>query len=481
MSYYTGGNILSFLAFFIWIPVALYGMRRWPPAMATAVLFFGGLLLLPEVMFFKLPGLLEFAKLEIIATWLFIGAAIFHRERLASAPKSWWFRVCVVVLLIGSVSTVLLNTDGFRVASRYVPGQVPYDATHAVIGALLSVVVPFYLGSAMFGGSRDLRVLLTTMVVAALLYSPLQFVELILSPQLHKWVYGFHQHSFLQAMRGEGYRPMVFMAHGLAVAVFTLLAIVAAAALYKGKVRVLRISAAQIMVYLWVVLALSKSIASLLYSWIAVPLVWFVSPRVQALAAAALAALLLVYPMARATDLIPVEALETWAEDQFGQERAGSMMFRLRNEGELLDRAMERPWFGWGGYCRACLFEPWSGDLSLKSVRDGAWIIEFGDHGIVGFLARFSLLLFPLLVLVRRIKHVLRSSDRRLLAGLGLMVGFAAFDLIPNGDFSRMAFVLSGALWGCTTGVLQEAAVMRKRRWLAHVAKKEARNGGTET
>ena len=174
MSYYTGGNILSFLAFFIWIPVALYGMRRWPPAMATAVLFFGGLLLLPEVMFFKLPGLLEFAKLEIIATWLFIGAAIFHRERLASAPKSWWFRVCVVVLLIGSVSTVLLNTDGFRVASRYVPGQVPYDATHAVIGALLSVVVPFYLGSAMFGGSRDLRVLLTTMVVACTFRKRLQ-------------------------------------------------------------------------------------------------------------------------------------------------------------------------------------------------------------------------------------------------------------------------------------------------------------------
>jgi len=224
------------------------------------------------------------------------------------------------------------------------------------------------------------------------------------------------------------------------------------------------------MSYLWVVLILSKSLASLLYSFVAVPLALFASPRIQALAAAALAVCLLVYPVARASDLVPVDALEAWAEEQYGAERAYSMTFRFKNEVVLLDRAMERPWFGWGSYCRACLFEPWSGDLAENSVRDGAWIIRFGDQGVVGFIGAFSLLLFPLLALVRRIKYVPRVSDRRLLAVLGLIIGFSAFDFIPNGDFTRLPFVLSGALWGCLTGILQEAAAMRNKRTAARIA-----------
>ena len=361
MSYFTDGNILSILAFFIWIPVALYGMRRWPPATAMAVLFFGGLLLLPEVVFFKPPGLPEFTKLEIIPIWILIGAFIFHRQRLRSAPKSWQFKVCVGLLVVGSIFTIFLNGDGFRVGSRHVPGHVPYDAVHAVIVALLSTVLPFYLGAAMFRSSRDLRVLLTTIVVASLLYSSLQFVELIMSPQLHRWVYGFHQHAFVQAMRAGGYRPMVFMAHGLAVALFTSLAVMAAATLHKGKVKIPRMPAVWAMGYLWVVLALSKSAASLLYSVIAVPLVLLASPRAQAWMAAALLLLLFVYPAARASDLIPVEEIKAFSEEQYGHERAGSLMFRFENEAKTLDRAMERPWFGWGTYCRACLFEPWGG------------------------------------------------------------------------------------------------------------------------
>jgi hypothetical protein len=182
----------------------------------------------------------------------------------------------------------------------------------------------------------------------------------------------------------------------------------------------------------------------------------------------------LAYPAVQMSDVIPFADVEAFFEAQFGDERAHSLMFRFENEALTLDRAMERPWFGWGSYCRACLFEPWSG--AMTSVRDGAWIIQLGDLGIVGFIGKFGLLLFPLLTLVRRLRYVPRASDRRLLAGLGLMIGFATFDLIPNGDFTRSAFVLSGALFGCLTGILREAAGMREKRRFARVAAaKEAR------
>ena len=470
MSYFSGGNILSILAFFIWIPIALDGMRRWPPAKAMAVLFFGGLLLLPQVVYFKPPGLPEFRKLDIILVWLFIGAAVFHRERLKSVPRRWWFKLSLGLFIIGSILTVALNADGFRVGPRFIPGQVPYDAVHLAIIALLNATLPFFLGAAMFRSSGDLRVLLKTMVVASLFYSLLQFVELILSPQLHRWVYGFHQHGFSQTIRDGGYRPMVFMAHGLALALFTSLTVMAAAALYQGKMKTPRFRPGWAMGYLGVVLFLSKSVASFLYSLMAAPLIFFTSPRVQARVATALVLFLFLYPVVRGSDLIPLEKIKEFSEEQFGHEREISLMFRLENESVLLDRALERPWFGWGGYCRACLFDPWTGDQALESTRDGDWIIQLGDSGIVGFIAKFSLLLFPLLALLRRLKSLPRASDRRLLAGLGLMIGFCAFDLIPNGDFTRLGTLLSGALWGCLTGISQQAAEMRRKRNLARAA-----------
>ena len=468
MSYYTGGNIFSLLAFFIWIPIAIWGMRRWPPARATATLYFGGLLLLPEVVFFKPAGLPEFAKLEIIFVWILIGALLFHRQRLRSGPKSKGVRFLVGLFLVGSVLTIVLNFDGFRVGSRFVPGQAPYDAVHAIVIALLSTILPFYLGSVMFRTSKDLRTLLSIMAISAMLYSLLMFVELIMSPQLHRWVYGFHQHGFNQTIRAGGYRPMVFMAHGLAVALFTSLSVLAAASMHKGGVRILRFPAAGVTAYLWIVLASTKSVASLLYTTVAVPIILFARPKVQVLVGTVLVCLLLAYPIARANEWIPVDDLKAWAEEEYGPARAHSMMFRLENEELLLERAMERPWFGWGSYCRACLFEPWSGHLS--STRDGEWIIQLGDSGIVGFASRFGLMLFPLLLLLRRARFVPRDSDRRLLSGLGLMIGFAAFDMIPNADFSGLAFILSGALLGCVTGILQEAALMRRKKREARIA-----------
>lgn len=474
MKYYPDGNTLSLLVFFIWIPVAYFGTSKWPPAKATAILFFGGLLLLPEVVWFKPPGLPNFGKLELVPLWILIWSAVFHRERFAMAPKSGWFRVCVAAVLLGSVVTVFLNMDAYSVGNTDFPAHRPYDAVHGVLVALLDVVLPFYLFAVMFRSAQDLRTLLTAIVVAALLYTPLQLIEMILSPQLHRWVYGFHQHQFLQAIRGEGYRPMVFMKHGLAVALFTVLALTAAAGLHKAKARIARIRARWAMLYLFVILILSRSLASLLYGMVTAPLVLLARPRFQATAATVLVTILLVYPVARANDWIPIESLESWVAESYGEARARSLMFRFENEGPLLDRALERPWFGWGSFCRACVYKPWSEEGAPETVRDGAWIIRLGDQGIVGFMGAFGLLLFPVLALTRRLKYVPGSSNRRLLAVLALMVGLCAFDLIPNGDFSHLAFVLSGALWGCLTGILQEGAETRMKRRQARIAAAEA-------
>lgn len=460
-------NILSTLVFFLWVPFCLWGMRRWPPAKATAVLFFAGLLFLPEVVSFTVPGLPPFTKSSILILWIFVGILAFHRQRLRTTPLSWQSKWCIGLLLVGAVFTVLLNGDALTFGSSYLPGHVPYDAVHIIVRNLLTLILPFVVGLTMFRSGSELRLLLRVCVSAALIYSVLEVIEMVMSPQLHRWVYGFHQHDFYQTVRGGGYRPMVFMGHGLALAMFTSLATIAAAALYKTKSKLFRVSAGWVAAYLWLILALSRSVAALLYSLASVPAVLVLSPKKQVWVAAALAAMLFAYPAARAVGLIPIDEINAIVLEQFGVEKVGSLTVRFENEASMLERAVDRLWFGWGKYCRACLYDPWSGDL--MSIRDGAWITTLGDAGIVGFIGQFGLLVFPIFALLRRLRFVPKQNDRRLLAATALMVGLSAFDLIPNGNFNQLGMVLSGALYGSFVGALEEAALVRRRRQAARI------------
>ena len=455
-------NILSQLVYFLWVPFCLWGMKRWPPARATAILFIGGTLVLPEIVTFVIPGIPAFDKMSLISLWVFIGALVFHRDRFSATSFPRAFKWCIGLLLVGAVFTVFSNTDALNYGSSYIPAHRPWDIVHLVIKRTLTIILPFALGVTMFRTSSDLRALLQTLVAAALVYSVLQVGEMVVSPQFHRWLYGFHQHSFAQTFRGGGYRPMVFMSHGLALAMFTLLATIAAAALHKAGLKVFNTPAKWAAVWLGLVLALSRSVAAFLYGLVAVPLVLFLSPKKQATVALVFASLLMAYPIVRSLGLVPVEEINALVLEQYGVEKVGSLTVRFENEAEMLNKAVERLWFGWGSFCRACHFDPWTGDLI--SIRDGAWIGALGDGGLVGFLGQFGLLVFPVFALFRRLQRVPREPDRRLLAALSLMVAVSAFDLIPNGNFNTLALLYAGALSGTLTGTLQEAVLARRRR-----------------
>jgi hypothetical protein len=303
------------------------------------------------------------------------------------------------------------------------------------------------------------------LVGAGLVYSIFQLIEIRLSPQLHNWVYGFFQHDFAQTKRDGGYRPTVFMEHGIAVAMFTLVTIIATAALYKTRFRALRIPAGLSLTYLMLILFLSKSVAAILYSLMAVPLILFAAPKMQFRVAMVLGVIVLAYPSARGAGLVPVDDIRDWVAAEYGDEKVASVMTRFVNEERLLERADERYFFGWGWYGRAYTYDPDTGKLA---IRDGDWVITIGNWGRVGFLGKYLLLLLPLFMSARRLKRVGEESNRRLLAALALIVGFSAFDLLPNGNFNYLIFVFSGALMSCSAGILREGAQrMRLKKELA--------------
>jgi hypothetical protein len=320
---------------------------------------------------------------------------------------------------------------------------------------------PFYLGRTLCKTSTDLRRLLVVLVVAGLIYIPLLLIEFRFSPQLNRWLYGYHQHEFQQTVRGDHYRPMVFMNHGLNVALFMVVAVFAAAGLGRVRQRVLGFPAVVAGLLLLAVLLLFRSAGATLFAVVGLVAILALSPRMQLRVAGVIALLVLSYPLVRALNLLPVEGTLRFFESLFGADRAGSLGIRLRNEGILLQHAAGKPWFGWGGYARNFVYDPVSG--SRISIVDGYWILSIGARGLVGFLAIFLLLLLPIWRSQRALAHLPDPRDRKLVGCLALIVAFCVADQIPNATVDPYIVFLAGVLSRMPRGLKVDEAISRRQ------------------
>jgi len=173
--------------------------------------------------------------------------------------------------------------------------------------------------------------------------------------------------------------------------------------------------------------------------------------------AAVLAILALAYPAMRGVNLVPSDWLVGQAA-AIDSERAASLEFRFDNEAVLLERAREKPVFGWGTWGRNHILDPVSG--AILTVTDGRWIITIGVFGWVGFLAEFGLLAWPLMVLALRSRGVARDDDLSPWLGpMALILAFNLFDLLPNATITTLTFLISGMLLGHIEGGMQRDTV----------------------
>src|SRR5207248_1739976 len=101
------------------------------------------------------------------------------------------------------------------VISGFANGMTFKDSFAESRQAACHFLVPYLAGRLYLGDRDSFRDLVAAVLVGGLVYLPLCLVEIRFSPQLHLWVYGFLQHDFSQTIRFDGYRPMVFMQHGL--------------------------------------------------------------------------------------------------------------------------------------------------------------------------------------------------------------------------------------------------------------------------
>ncbi len=456
-------NLFAYFALLAWIVVAFVAFARLPPAVACFVALIGADLLLPVGAAFSGRGLPDMGRGRIAALAALAACVTFHPQRLRQAAKNPWFLAFLAALLGGSVATAMTNGDVAIQGIVGIPALSPKDGVSLAFTQSLDYAVPFFLGLALFRTEQDLVRLQRLMVITALAYSLLILFELRMSPQLHNWVYGYAPHSFAQHMRGSGYRPIVFLGHGLAVSMFVSTSVLCAVGLWRARLPVFgNIPAWLAAGYLMVLLILCKSFAAVVYAALGSLLILATGVRVRLLAASVLVAIVILFPLLRTVDMVPVDWMVETAET-LSAERAGSLKFRFDNEALLLERAQDRIWLGWGTWGRNRVFDPdWGNDLTTV---DGLWILELGTFGLFGFLTRFSLTVVPVWMGLRAIGRIRSRRVQALFSSVALIVAFRAVDLLPNSGLGAITLVFSGALAGLSIGLpVQERGRRRAAR-----------------
>lgn len=425
----------------------------------------GAQLLLPVAASIKLQMVPQIDKASVANFSALLGCLIFGRRKPSGGNfKFGLVEVLVVLTVVTPVITSQLNPDNLIFGDRFLPGVGLYDAISAAQSALIAII-PFLLARRYLRTADDCRSILVILVIAGLGYSiPLLF-EIRFSPQLHNWVYGYYPSDFVQAVRDGGFRPMVFMGHGLLAAFFLMTSVLAATTLWRIRMQAGPLKPSIAASSLGVVLLLCKSLGALIYAIFGFIIVFFGKPKLQFRIAVVLVTISLTYPLLRSFDLFPTKMIVELARS-IDNERAESLAYRFDNEDILLLRAFERPLFGWGRYGRSRVYDPDTGrDIS---VTDGRWIIDIGQFGLIGFLTEFGLLSICVFRAASVYRLAQSEKDQLALATLGLILSINIFDLLPNSGLIPWTWLIAGALLGQAETLASSRKSLRSRAMTAN-------------
>ncbi|WP_425398143.1 O-antigen ligase family protein [Aeoliella sp.] len=382
----------------------------------------------------ELPFIPDYSKMSATCFGVFAGTLFFDPVRLRNL-KFHWYDVPVVVYCLAPLPSSLTNGLGL------------YDGVSGVVGHAIGTGMPYLVGRLYFRTAEDLRELAWAIFVAGVVYIPFCLFEMRMSPYLHYKVYGFHPGTHTNLWRFGGYRPVVFMRDGLQLSVWMMVASLTGCWLWwHGQLRrIAHLAPGLALTALLVTTFLTRSMGALLL--FVVGLAVLVAAKVTG-SRLPIIALILVPPAfvaIRTTGAVDWQVAVDVAR-LIEEDRAMSLRGRFVNEDLLMEKALQRPIFGWGGWGRNRVYDEYDED---QTITDGLWIIELGKRGFVGLVAIFAVLLMPLARLVAN------YPARRLLSGdlaaplvLGICVVLYAIDCLPNCMPTPVYLVAAGAVTG---------------------------------
>ena len=456
-------NLLAYTALAIWpaVPFLLFAAMQAHRALVWSIV--SAYLVLPVGASFDFPGVPPIDKTTIPNLSVLIACALFCRREWLTVLGRPAIALLSGLFVLSPLVTSQFNGQPLIFGGRVLPGMTLYDglaqsANNAII------LVPFVLGYGLVKSERERSDALKIVMIAVLAYSALMLVEIRLSPQLHRWVYGYFPHSFLQQMRDGGFRPVVFLGHGLLVAILCAMGVLAAVGRWRTSQGRAKQRAALAATYLTAVLVLCKSFGALLLALAFAPAVAFLRARSIALLGSLVGLSILVYPVLRAANVLPIN-LVLEATQSLSEERASSFNVRIVNEEQLLKRASVKPITGWGSWGRSRVYSELTGDDT--SITDGTWIIVFGSWGWLGYVSMFGLLGFGAIEILIRTRS---ASDISLASACLLIVlTINLLDSIPNSSIRPLTWLLSGIVLAAVQRSNFQREARIKKTYLARI------------
>lgn len=421
---------------------------RLPKRRAAIASFLLAWLFLPVVVY-PIDGLPDISKLFVTCFGLLLAILLFDFRRVIS------FRPALVDIPMAVWCLV-------PIATSVVNGLGLYDGLSESFGQVITWGIPYFIGRLYITDWDGIRELAVGIMLAALIYTPFLLVEMRLSPQFHRWVYGDHQHVFLQTIRFGGFRPMVFMHHGLMLAFFMMVAALLAAWMWRARtLAAIKIGRVQlpflpVVVVLVIFTLLMRSVNA--WVWLGLGLtVLFVSQRWRTMAPLlALIAITTLYMLLQGTSIWPTDTAVDFTTGLIGPERSQSLEFRYYNEEYLTAKARQQILFGWAGWDRQHVFFEWGS----RTVADALWVITLGKFGVVGLTSLILSLILPSIVFMRRYRPWLWLHPRVAPAAvLAIVLVLFTMDSLLNAMVNPVYMLTAGGLMGAYAGFGETADI----------------------
>lgn len=475
------GNTTALVVLLAWPLVIAVLFRKLPIERALIWSILSAYMFMPQLSAIDLPVVPPLDKVSIPNLSAFAACMVVLGRCPDLIPNGMATRVLLALFILSPAVTVLTNldpilfgTDSFgsltvvdhnALENWGLPGLRIYDSISALANQVF-LMLPFFLARTILNTEDAIRDILVALVIAAGIYALPMLWEVRFSPQLHTRLYGFFQHDFRQAMRGGGFRPFVFMPHGLWVAFFAFMCAMAAAALARTAPQDERRKRMMILGFTGGLVVICKSMGALVFTVVFVPIVLFLKPRLHLLISVILVAIVLTYPMLRGSGLVPTDAIIARLVE-VNPDRAQSLGYRFDNENSVLSHVEDKPLFGWGGWGRFMVYNNATGET--ETVVDGQWIITIGQFGWLGYVATFGLLTLPILSIWWLARKPEAPPIPVTVSTLVLVLAVNMVDLLPNATLIPFTWLIAGALLGYAEALKAQIAskrqtVQRERR-----------------
>ncbi len=372
-------SLLVPVAIFGWPLIVLVLFLTIPARRAVLVGMLGAWMFLPMASY-ALPGVPDITKMSITCVSVFAGVLLFDPTRL-TAVRWGLADLGMLAWILAPLPSSISNGYGV------------YDGLSASLHQFVSWGMPYVIGRLYFADAEGLRELALGVFIGGLLYAPLVLFEARMSPQLHSWVYGFHQHVFAQSKRGDGWRPTVFMQHGLAVAMFMGTAACCGVWLWHaGGLRMLRGIPVWILAGgLFAVAAACRSSYALLLMLMGTAVLFLSRALGTRIILAGLLLIAPAYTVLRTVGGWHAQELRDVAAI-VAEKRIHSFEFRLNSEDALWKWVQGGVLFGRG---RLESLMVAGKDEFGAFIPDGLWLIALGKFGALGLAAMLASLLMP--------------------------------------------------------------------------------------